>query len=190
MTLNSIFYILDKQEYNYTIKNQTGLPITIDSKGLSTIIPELAEKFAENTELEVTVYKIEKHDAPVLDSYVTGTLISFEFGLDITRDGEMLVTSSLSGHLKVQLYTLQNLLNVFVSNMVIDNIDEIGGSLTINPEVYKKNMNMVVHIAINQFKEKLRNIDVLKLINEKLKMEFKTFSISQNRAFNFIAVDL
>jgi hypothetical protein len=189
MTLNSVFYILDKNEYTYTIKNQTGLPITIDSKGLSTIIPELAENFKENTELEVTVFKFEKHNAPELDSYITGTMVTFEFGMNITHNGELLVTSSLSGHLKIQLFSDANKLNLFISTLQIDKIDEIGGSLQINGEVFMNNLNMVIKIALNQFKEKMKKFDLLPLINKKLETEFTTFSISQNRGHNQIVLN-
>jgi hypothetical protein len=189
MTINSLFYILDKNEFKYTIKNQTGLPITIDSKGLSQIIPELNEKFLENTELAVTVYKVEKHDAPIIDTSLTGTLLSFEFGLDINLGEELLVTSTLSGHIKLQLYTSDNKLNVFISNLVIDNIKEVGGSLPINSEVYKGNMNMVIKVALNQMKDKLKNIDLLTPINQKLKKEFTGISITQNKGYNTITLN-
>ncbi len=190
MTLNSIFYILDKKEFSHSFYNQTGLPITIDSKGLSTIIPELAEHFKENTGLRLTVYKQEKHKAPELDSYITGTMVSFEFGLDIlTTELEYLVTSSLSGHLKLQLFSDENKSNLFISSLEIDEIKDIGGSLQINAEVYKNNLNMVIKIALNQFKEKMKKIDVLPLINKKLETEFTTFSISQNRGHNQIVLN-
>jgi hypothetical protein len=189
MTANSLFYILDKNEYSKTIDNSTALPITIDSKGLSQIIPEFTQKFAENTELTVTVYKHEKHDAPILDTSITGTYISFEFGLDIKHGDEVLITSSLSGHLKIQLYTSENKLNVFISNLVVDNIKEIGGSLPIDIEVYKSNTNMVIKIALSQFKEKLKNIELIPIINQKLGTNFTAINISQNKGFITIALN-
>jgi hypothetical protein len=189
MTVNAIFNILNRFNYEYTIKNGTDLPINIDSNGLAVLLPELKNKFNENKELQLKIFKNSKEQIiPNIDTYITGSNINFEVGLNITSNDEMLYSCSLLGHIKLQFSSIRNKLNIFINTAKIDDISIYEDNLNVDIERFEDNLNMVIDLMLSEFKTMMTDIDIISLVNKLAGSSYSSLLIYQMRGYSFMSL--
>lgn len=206
-TLNSILFMAQRGvKLEMTVKNETEstLPITIDTKGLSQLIPELSS-LGDNLPMQLRVYEtFGVHPVPTVTTHFDGTSIQFQLGLDMSvldetnkndeaqkKNGEykLLLTTKLSGHIQLQINADNELLSIYIPDFTIDNIeilqDGLGG---VQVERFTDNLNMMIGVALQQVKPQLQNIDILAKINERTKLNYTDIDVFYNKGYVLITL--
>jgi hypothetical protein len=172
----------------------SDIPITLDTHGLSQIIPELESYVKTNTKVSLKVYRDPLlHAVPTIKTTFT-SYVTFQFGFDLSIWKEesasyvQLFKSKISGFIKFQLSPENDKLSVFVNKMGISEAELSEDILGVNAKRFLGNLNMALKIALPGIEEKTTHIDVLERIKQSGGGEYKELDAFQEHGYIFFSL--
>lgn len=203
-TISSVFKILQLSGFllqNYD-SNMSGLPFSIDSQGLSSILPQLSKKYdsPKNCLLDigVPIYDVDQPIIKTVNGKITATY-QFIFDLKVQEDDDPFIDpvevfSSLNTlTVEIDASFVDEKLTIFVHNYEVTDISirlsELDDKL--DEEIYRKNVVKFAEYIFSKKNDQLKNIDINGLIQSKgLPFELSKFTLEKKERYNSLAFNI
>jgi len=199
-TINTIFNFAQQSGNLWTTINNdtTSFPMTVDTKGLGLIVPELSEYFGSenfNCTLKVGIQGI--HKQPVIFTQDDGADIKLNFGIfiDVHNESSIFddpfnaVNLNLDFNIKVNIVVVKDMLSVQFGNIRANSVVADSHIGPIDTDKSKKTLESIVKVAITQFSGSMRNIDLVKILNDYLGLTFYNIVVDPNPGHHGITLN-
>ena len=180
-TLNTFLYMIQQSSFmRFTVHNDTSnpLPMTIDTQGLSQLLPELGSAFPANFPVNLLLYVDPVDNAqPLISSNLHGTHLklnaTIEFDVvnstDPMDDPVQAVIASFEADLLIQTVTDQFYMQGRYLSIIIPKTEVLGVNVksqigNIQTDRFQKSLGSLLFIATKQIADKTKNIDVSGMI--------------------------
>jgi len=201
-TLNTVFFMVQQSSFlRKTIFNDTSnpLPMNVDTQSLAQLIPELGTFFPTNYPINLVVF-VDPFDntQPIIRTNIDGSHlnlnVTMEFNVvnstDAFDDPYKAVAVTLAIDLKLQIVTKNELLSIQIVKATVNDIELISGIGELKKDVVKASLNSMINIALKSVEESLKNIDVRKIVKEKLGLDFTEFNVDPGVGYMEIALNM
>jgi hypothetical protein len=201
-TLNTLLFMVQQTgALKKVLTNSTNdvMPINIDTQGMSGLIPELAQKYTEDKEMEFKMYVNPfGYSQPEIDSDLDGAKLSLNFGLEFNvfesddpfDDAVTQLKTDVKAHLKFQFMISDNKLSVILFKIYIDQIVVKTDELNINIENFKVNLEKVLNDLMEKYKPMIQNFDVAGIIKSNFSLETNNLIVNTNNNFIVVSIDV
>jgi hypothetical protein len=199
-TINTVFNFAQQSGNLWTTINNdtTSLPMTVDTKGLGLIVPELSEFFGSdnfNCSLKVGIQGI--HKQPVIFTQDDGADIKLNFGIfidvhnesSIYDDAFNAVNLNLEFSIKVNIVVVKDMLSVQFGYIRANTVVADSHIGPIDTEKSKKTLESMVKVAVTQFSGSMKNIDLVKILNDYLGLTFYNIVVDPNQGHHAITMN-
>ena len=189
-SLNSILFMAQRANpINLQVRNDSGLnlPIGIDTKSLSLIIPELSEAYPTNTNMTITVYENSSAcKRPILDMAIDGVYLDLDLGLKFavynstSLKYDEIIDIVISTEVKTTIYTDKNLLSIFIMKATLSNLKFNNNTLNLKEQSLLQKFNGFFRVLISQTRTMLTNVEILSTLNKLTNLNFSSLDLTVN----------
>jgi len=200
-TLNTLFFMVQGSGMIHTtFDNDTStLPFSIDTDGLSVLVPELQTKFPNNTKMNLKLFvSAIDHDQPTLNTDSSSNTLTLNFGADFLvfnstdpfDDPGRVLQLNIRTHLSIQTFVSSNKLNIIIFKTVVDSAKPTIDDLDVDQTKIAKSMSTFINQLLDMEKSSLTNIDILGLLKSKLGVNATNMIIRSDLGYTSFSFDI
>jgi hypothetical protein len=194
-SINSALYLIPNivnLEIKLDNKTQSPLPLTIDSKGLQLIVPELAN-YPNNYNMSLRIFFDENnHTRPYISSQIDGSILYINFGMDFgindsddpNKDTHSILIIDIKAYIRIEYFNKIGDLPVHLNTFKLQSINvRPESSLDVDKNRLLSSLNAFLKIAVNLIDTMIEELDFFNEIKKVTGLEFHTFDIISNNGY-------
>jgi hypothetical protein len=181
---------------DYTLTNDTasGLPLTIDTKGLKQIIAELSQ-YQDPIKMSLRLHMpFGQYAPPTVSTDIDGTILKVSVGLDFglwnsdSNSYDTIITTDLHLLMKFLLVNDNDKLDIRIMAVKFDKLDIKDKKIEVDSTNMLNNLNKFFALAVKIMKPMLDDYDIVNSVNFYSGSNYTTFDVNPDHSFTSLVI--